>query len=111
MDKLQAKELIKKTFNTKFDKELFRRFIINLLDDINENKAFSVGNAQVKEAFQKYILSYHRVGQYTDKSSNIIDVLVVHLNDNCSLDRNRTMLRNFVADYMKTRQKENTLLY
>lgn len=110
MDKLQAKELIKKTFNTKFDKELFRRFIINLLDDINENKAFSVGNAQVKEAFQKYILSYQRVGQYTDKSSNIIDVLVVHLNDNCSLDRNRTMLRNFVADYMKTRQKENTLV-
>ena len=34
------------------------------------NKAFSVGNAQVKEAFQKYILSYQRVGQYTDKSSN-----------------------------------------
>ena len=51
-----------------------------------------------------------RIGQYTDSNSNIIDVLTVHLKDNCSLDRNRTMLRNFVADYMKTRQKENALV-
>ena len=110
MDKLQAKRLIEETFNTKFNKDGFRKFAINLLDGINEDKSFSVGNAQVKEAFQKYILSYQRLGQYTDKDSNIIDVLIVHLNDNCSLDRNRTMLRNFVADYMRTRQKENTLV-
>ena len=110
MEKNQAKNLIKQTFNQRFDKDIFREFIINLLDGINEQKAFFVGNAQVKEAFQKYISSYKRVGQYTDKNSNVIDVLVVHLNDKCSLDRNRTMLRNFVADYMKTRQKENTLV-
>ena len=107
MEKNQAKNLIKQTFNQRFDKDIFREFIINLLDGINEQKAFFVGNAQVKEAFQKYISSYKRVGQYTDKNSNVIDILVVHLNDKCSLDRNRTMLRNFVADYMKTRQKEN----
>lgn len=110
MEKNQAKNLIKQTFNQKFDKDIFREFIINLLDGINEEKYRFVGNAQVKEAFQKYISSYKRVGQYTDKNSNVIDVLVVHLNDKCSLDRNRTMLRNFVADYMKTRQKENTLV-
>ena len=110
MEKNQAKNLIKQTFNQRFDKDIFREFIINLLDGINEQKAFFVGNAQVKEAFQKYISSYKRVGQYTDKNSNVIDILVVHLNDKCSLDRNRTMLRNFVADYMKTRQKENTLV-
>lgn len=110
MEKNQAKNLIKKTFNERFNKETFREFIINLLDNIDESKFRSIGNAQVKEAFQKYILSYQRLGQYKDKESNIIDVLVVHLNDTCSLDRNRTMLRNFVADYMKTRQKENTLV-
>ncbi len=110
MEKNQAKNLIKQTFNQKFDKDIFKEFIINLLDGINEEKYRFVGNAQVREAFQKYILSYYRLGQYTDKNSNVIDVLVVHLNDKCSLDRNRTMLRNFVADYMKTRQKENTLV-
>ena len=110
MEKIQAKNLIEKTFNNRFNKEIFRNFIINFLDGINESKAFSVGQAQVKEAFQKYILSYQRIGQYTDSDGNIIDALIVHLDDKCSLDRNRTMLRNFVADYMRTRGKENTLV-
>ena len=110
MDKLQAKNLIEKTFNNRFDKVQFRNFIINLLDKINETKAFSVGQAQVKEAFRKYVLSYQRIGQYTDKNGNIIDALIVHLNDKCSLDRSRTFLRNFVADYMRTKGKENALV-
>ena len=110
MDKLQAKNLIENTFNNRFDKGQFRNFIINLLDKINETKAFSVGQAQVKEAFRKYVLSYQRIGQYTDKNGNIIDVLIVHLNDKCSLDRSRTFLRNFVADYMRTKGKENALV-
>ena len=110
MEKVQAKGLVERTFNNRFNKENFRTFIINFLDGINESKAFSVGQAQVKEAFQKYILSYQRIGQYTDSDGNIIDALIVHLNDKCSLDRNRTMLRNFVADYMRTRGKENTLV-
>lgn len=110
MDKLQAKNLIENTFNNRFDKVQFRKFIINLLDKINETKAFSVGQAQVKEAFRKYVLSYQRIGQYTDKKGNIIDALIVHLNDKCSLDRSRTFLRNFVADYMRTKGKENALV-
>ena len=110
MEKIQAKNLIEKTFNNRFNKENFRNFIINFLDGINESKSFSVGQAQVKEAFQKYILSYQRIGQYTDSKGNVIDALIVHLDDKCSLDRNRTMLRNFVADYMRTRGKENTLV-
>lgn len=110
MDKLQAKNLIENTFNNRFDKGQFRNFIINLLDKINETKAFSVGQAQVKEAFRKYVLSYQRIGQYTDKKGNIIDALIVHLNDKCSLDRSRTFLRNFVADYMRTKGKENALV-
>ena len=110
MDKSQAVNLIKETFENKFDKIQFRKFIINLLDGINEDKAFNVGNAQVKEAFQKHILSYSRIGQYTDNDDNIIDVLTVHVDDNCSLERNRTMLRNFVAEYMKQRGKENALV-
>ena len=110
MDISKAKNLITQTFEHKFDKTQFRNFIVDFLDGINERKAFNVGNAQVKVAFQKNILSYSRVGQYTDKSGEIIDVLIVHVNAKCSLDRSRTMLRNFVADYMHTRQKENALV-
>lgn len=110
MEKVQAQDLIKNTFNKKFDKNNFRKFIINFLDGLNEEKYFSIGQAQVKECYRQKILSYQRIGQYTDNNGKIIDALVVHLSDNCSLDRNRTFLRNFVADYMRTRQKENTLV-
>lgn len=110
MEKVQAQDLIKNTFNKKFDKDNFRKFIINFLDGLNEEKYFSIGQAQVKECYRQKILSYQRIGQYTDNNGKIIDALVVHLSDNCSLDRNRTFLRNFVADYMRTRQKENTLV-
>lgn len=110
MDISNAKNLIASTFEKKFDKTKFRKFIINFLDGINEGKAFDVGNAQVKEAFRRNILSYSRIGQYTDKTGNIIDVLTVHVNENCSLDRSRTMLRNFVADYMRQRQKDTALV-
>lgn len=110
MEKVQTQDLIKNTFNKKFDKDNFRKFIINFLDGLNEEKYFSIGQAQVKECYRQKILSYQRIGQYTDNNGKIIDALVVHLSDNCSLDRNRTFLRNFVADYMRTRQKENTLV-
>ena len=110
MEKVQAQDLIKNKFNKKFDKDNFRKFIINFLDGLNEEKYFSIGQAQVKECYRQKILSYQRIGQYTDNNGKIIDALVVHLSDNCSLDRNRTFLRNFVADYMRTRQKENTLV-
>ena len=68
MDISNAKNLIAGTFEKKFDKTKFRKFIINFLDGINEDKSFDVGNAQVKEAFRRNILSYSRIGQYTDKN-------------------------------------------
>ena len=110
MDSLNAKALIKETFENTFNKENFYKFTINLLDEINETKAFSVGNAQVKECYRDKIVSYQRLGQYTDKENNIIDVLSVHIADNISLDRARTLQRNFIADYMLTRGKENALV-
>lgn len=104
MDICKAKNLITQTFEHKFDKIQFRNFIIDLLDGINEEESFT------DEEVQKNILSYSKIGQYTDKNGEIIDVLTVHVDAKCSLDRSRTMLRNFVADYMRTYQKENALV-
>ena len=36
MDKLQAKTLIANCLNAKFNNEIFREFIVNLLDKIDE---------------------------------------------------------------------------
>ena len=110
MEKTTAKETIEKTFKAKFDKSEYRNFIINLLDGINKDKAFTCGNAYVQEHYRDYVNSYARVGQYTDPTGKIIDILWVNLKNKTTLERARTTQRNFIADYMKQRQKENILV-
>ena len=100
MDKNSAKNLITNTLCNKFDKTQYRNFIVNFLDGIDENKVFTCGNAYVPEAFREYITSYGRFGKYTDKNNETIEVLWVSLKKDTSLDRARTVQRNFVAWYL-----------
>lgn len=76
-----AIKLIKETFNNKFSEKQYRNFIINLLDKIDENEAFSqplVGQ-YVPESFRGHIKAYNRIGKYTDSNGKIIEILWVHL--------------------------------
>ena len=100
MDKLQAKQLIETTFNSNFDKDKFRNFSINLLDNLDESKVFTCGNAYVPESFRNYVNSYGRIGKYLDSDGTDIEVLWVNLKKETSLDRARTAQRNFVAWYL-----------
>ena len=100
MDRNSAKTLITNTLRNKFDKTKYRNFIVNFLDGIDENKVFTCGNAYVPEAFRDYITSYGRFGKYTDKNNETIEVLWVSLKKDTSLDRARTVQRNFVAWYL-----------
>lgn len=100
MDRNSAKTLITNTLCNKFDKTQYRNFIVNFLDGIDENKIFTCGNAYVPEAFREYITSYGRFGKYTDKNNETIEVLWVSLKKDTSLDRARTVQRNFVAWYL-----------
>ena len=112
MNREQAKKLIKDTFEIPFDKEKFVIFIKNLLNRIDETKAFHA-RGYVKQAFKqvaKVIKTYERVGSYTDPQNNKIDLLVVYLEGRDSLDRARTIMRNFVARYLKDRGEKNAAL-
>lgn len=100
MDRNSAKTLITNTLCNKFDKTQYRNFIVNFLDGIDESKVFTCGNAYVPEAFRDYITSYGRFGKYTDKNNETIEVLWVSLKKDTSLDRARTVQRNFVAWYL-----------
>lgn len=100
MDKSQAQNLIKTTFENKFDKSSYRNFVINLLDGIDETKEFTYGNAYVPESFRNYVTSYGRLGKYIDTENRDIEVLWVSLKKETSLDRARTIQRNFIAWYL-----------
>ena len=100
MDKVQAQNLIKSTFENSFDKSKYRNFVINLLDGVDETKEFTCGNAYVPESFRKYVTSYGRIGKYLDSEGSDIEVLWVCLRNETSLERARTIQRNFVAWYL-----------
>ncbi len=111
MDKEQAKKLVKETFEKDFDKELFLNFIRNLCNKIDESKAFPVrARGYIKEAFQSYVKTYERLGTYTDPEEKKIDILIVYLQKENSIERARTAQRNFAARYLQKRGEKDAAL-
>ncbi|MDR1895484.1 MAG: hypothetical protein LBR10_01675, partial [Prevotellaceae bacterium] len=101
MDKSKATVIIEEIFNKAFDKEVFIRFIKNLLNDI-EDKNNDYWGQYIKEAFQSHISRYSRIGKYTDPDGKELDVLVIEVKQENKLDKARTSLRNFVIEHLKT---------
>ena len=107
MDKESAKKLIKNTFQNSFDKKSFIYFIKNLLNRYDESKVFHLHGCYIPDSFKDYIKSYERIGTYTDPESKKIDILIVHLKRETTIDRARTAQRNFIARYLKERGEKD----
>lgn len=111
MDRQTAQTLIENTFNYPFNEDRFRNFTINLLNDVDESKAFSYLRGEyIKDSFKHHVKKYKRIGTYTDPEGDKADVLVVHLSNPWALERSRTMLRNFAAWYLKNRDEKDAAL-
>ena len=95
MDKQQAQNLIRETFESPFEKGRFTGFIKNLLNHIEDAPFVYKGN-YIPDAYKPYISSLERIGKYPD-GVHKIDILVVQLKKETSLERARTMQRNFIA--------------
>src|SRR3972149_4972518 len=98
MDKQKAKDIIQETFEKLFDKDRFTIFIKNLLNHIEE-ATFTYQGQFIPEAYRQSIRTLERIGKFSD-GENRIDILVVKLQKETSLERARTMQRNFVAWYL-----------
>ena len=107
MDKNTSYRIIKETLENDFDKNRFLMFAKNLVNKIDESKVFQLSGAYIPESFRGYIKSYERLGTYTDPEEKKIDILIVHLQKETSLDRARTAQRNFVARYLKERDQKD----
>jgi len=107
MDRESAKKLIKNTFQNSFDKEKFIYFIKNLLNQYDESKAFHLHGCYIPKNFENCIKIYERVGTYVDSDGKKIDLLIVYLKKEFTLDRARTAQRNFVAHYLKERGEKD----
>jgi len=98
MNKEQAVDLVEKTFENQFDKDCFIKFIKNLLKKI-EKAPFTYSGNYIFDSFKDYIDSMERIGKYSD-GENEIDILIVYLKRETSLEHARTMQRNYIAKYL-----------
>jgi len=101
MDKQQAKTIIKEVFEKPFEKEKFTNFIIQLLNlkrDQIENKHPYSGN-YIPDSYKQHISTLARIAKYKDVD-NKIDVLIIKLRKEKSIERARAMQRNFIAWYL-----------
>ena len=107
MIKEQAKKLVRDTFTHRFQKEQFRRFVKELVNQYDESKAKSWNTQYIEKAFRDHIDHYERLGTFTAAGdAEKIDILIVHLTNESKLERARTALRNFVAHHLKSRDEK-----
>lgn len=100
MDKQQSINLVKNTFESAFEKIRFKLFIKNLLNQYEESEIFRTG-AYIPDTFKKYVTKYERLGKYIDSDNKRIDILIVHLKKDTSIENARSMQRNFIAGYLQ----------
>jgi len=104
----EAQRIVRETLQNPFDKGRFRYFTKNLLGAIDESKAFPVLQGQyIYEPFRSRVKQYERIGTYTDPDGKRIDVLIVYLQRDTTLDHGRTTQRNFIARYLKERDAKD----
>ena len=78
MDKQQAQDIVRETFDKPFDRGRFVGFVKELLNSIVD-APFSYKGNLIPDAYEQYISSLERIGKYTD-GEHKIDILVVKLN-------------------------------
>jgi hypothetical protein len=103
---MDTKQLVRNTLQNSFDKDRFIYFVKNLLNSIDESKAFHA-RGYVPEIFKDYVKTYERLGTYTDPEEKKIDILIVYLQRESTLERARTAQRNFTARYLKDRGEKD----
>ena len=101
MDKQDAIKIIRDTFERPFDRRCFTYFVKNLLNNIESEDKHPYSGKYIPDAYKPFISTLKRIGKYRDSDDNKIDILIVHLKKQISLERARTMQRNFIAWYLK----------
>jgi hypothetical protein len=100
MDKGSAKKLIRETFERSFERDRFIYFAKNLLNKIDGSGSTVLKGNHLPDSYKPHIESLEYVGSYEDTEGSGLDVLIVQIKKETSLDRARAMQRNFISWYL-----------
>lgn len=99
MNKQSAINLVKSTFENPYDRDRFLNFSRNLFHSF-EPATFVYRGNYIPDAYKKQIKTLERIGKLEDRDKNKIDILAVCLNQDSTLERARTLQRNFISWYL-----------
>lgn len=99
MNKQTAINLVKNTFESPYDRDRFLNFSRNLFHAFEPATFIYRGN-YIPDAYKKHIKTLERLGKYEDSDKNKIDILAVCLYQDSTLERARTLQRNFISWYL-----------
>jgi len=109
MQKQQAINIVRETFESSFDKGQFTNFIKNLLNEPDLSDGFGPRSGNyIPDAFKGYVDKYERLGKYEDRDDKRLDILIVYLKRETSIERARSMQRNFIAGYLQGKYGSDT---
>lgn len=107
MNEKQAKDLLDATFNKQLDKENYTSYLNFLKELLNKSNFYKQDKTPfIAKQFKDYILKVTKLGDYRDSSNKSIEILAVKLAKHSSLDRARTMQRNFISTWLSKNANE-----
>ena len=109
MNKTKARDIIENVFSHEFDRTEFINFANTFLFSAHFDPYIIQGN-QIPEQYKEHIGSLEKLAAFTDSYEQKIDLLIVTLLKDTTLDRARTMQRNFVARYLSDEGKDAALI-
>ena len=100
--------LLKNTIEQKFDIELYRKFVKEFFNEIEElTYAKRTG---IWREYSEHVNSYYTIAKYTDSQDNKIVVMAVELKKDSSIDRARSMQRNFISKILDENNYEAAIV-
>jgi len=102
------KEIIQNTLNNKFDIINYKEFIKEFFNDLSffDNTRYDY----IWTEYANTVKSYYKIGNFIDKKQNKLIILAVELKKSTSIDRARSMQRNFISKILKDNNMEAAIV-
>lgn len=100
--------ILKETFEKRFDIECFKKFTREFFNEPEMLK--EIRYTGIWKEYADHIKAYYTVAKYIDNEDNNLIVMAVELKRNTSIDRARSMQRNFISKVLDDNSMEAAIV-
>lgn len=100
--------LLKDAFEKRFDIDRFKKFVRDFFNE--PEMLIGTKSIAIWREYTDYVNSYYKIANYTDNEDNRLIVLAVELKRGGSIDRARSMQRNFISKVLDENNLEAAIV-